>query len=238
MNETLLLMVSLCIVDWFNLHPVVKLKFEEWRSYFNSRNRIDVDAKKWVLSGIEEALTILFPNSDFEHANFEDGAEEEDVIFDVDKILEQEAAAPKKKGLKGRAEREKEGEEEDEDDELDLEDVPSFIDSGTGTFKIQFDDEDGSRSTDYDGDGPPPPPPQPGEGVPPPPPGMGIPPPGAPLEKHKIKLKKFNWDKIPPNKIKDTFWRNVKTDGIKIDRKVLEKHFYVKDVETRGTSVT
>jgi hypothetical protein len=221
---------------------VVKLKFEEWRSYFNSRNRIDVDAKKWVLSGIEEALTILFPNSDFEHVNFEDGAEEEDVTFDVDKILEQEAAAPKHKGLKGRAEREKAAEEDDDTDELDdLEDVPSFIDTGTGTFRIQFDDEDGAGSrSDYDGDGPPPPPPRPGEGVPPPPPGMGVPPPplpGAPLEKHKIQLKKFNWEKIPVNKIKDTFWRNVKTDGIKIDRKVLEKHFYVKEIESRGTSL-
>jgi hypothetical protein len=41
----------------------VRIKFQEWLKYYQTKNRIDVNSKMWILSGIEEALTILFPTS-------------------------------------------------------------------------------------------------------------------------------------------------------------------------------
>jgi hypothetical protein len=227
----------------------VKIKFPEWRKLFQTKNRIDADQKMYILNGIEQALGILFPNSNFERSEI--GEEEADMKFD-EKQIEQDSQNKRDKKdkikLKTKDLEEEDDEEEIPDDEdLDaLEDTKSkgFVDSGIGASdlsSLKFDDDDeneiesiqhSSTSNEItENNGPPPPPPGPppqGMDGPPPPPLPGAPPPIF-GEKSKSKLKRFAWDKIPQHKIKETFWRSVKIDGIKLDSKVLEKHFSVKE---------
>jgi len=84
--------------------------------------------------------------------------------------------------------------------------------------------------------GPPGPPPGPGMRGPPGPPGMRGPPgstgPTAPGSNKppSVKVKQFNWGKLPTNKIKGTFFEGVKEDfGIKLDFTKLESKFEAKE---------
>jgi hypothetical protein len=239
----------------------IKVKFGDWKKMYLNRNRIDIDQKLNTLSTISEALTILFPNLNFEHEGVED---EEDATFEpTDEDLEEEETSALGKKGKERNFNRAPGADDDDDDDLDGLDEDEeegfskksgFVDSGSGAFDlsaIRFDDDEegftgGNSGPDSsDGSVPPPPPPPLGldaapGGPPPPPPPMGMdmggpaPPPPLPgmsgmIDKNKIKLKKINWDKIPSHKIKETFWKAVKPASIKLDRKILEKHFYVKE---------
>lgn len=251
----------------------IKLKFGDWKKMYMSRNRIDIDQKLNTLSTIAEALSILFPNLNFEHEGIEE--DDEDATFEPteEDFEEEETSALGKKGKERNFSRAQD-EDEDEDDDLDALDdddeeeqrghkKSGFVDSGTGAFDlsaIRFEDEEEEEGSSSGTGGPPIPPPPPSDssdgvppppppplgldsgpgGPPPPPPPMGmdmggpVPPPPLPgmsgiIDKHKIKLKKINWDKIPSHKIKETFWKTVKPASIKLDRKILEKHFYVKE---------
>jgi hypothetical protein len=235
-------------------HSDIKVKFADWKKMYQSRNRIDLDQKLAAVGVISEALTILFPNLDFEHESFED---DDDANFDPEEEVEEEGNASNP--LKPRER--KAAADDDDDDELGGMDddeegatpkKSGFVDTSSGAFDlsaIRFDDDDDSSGSSSGGppppppipgsdDGAPPPPPPPGFDAPPPPPGFGpgAPPPplpGAPnVDKHKIKLKKFNWDKIPNARIKETFWKSIKTQAIKLDRRILEKYFYVKEKAT------
>ncbi|ELR12882.1 Ankyrin repeat containing protein [Acanthamoeba castellanii str. Neff] len=88
-------------------------------------------------------------------------------------------------------------------------------------------------SADAGGIPPPPPmfggpPPPPGAG-PPPPPGMGPPPLPGKAAFNGIKLKRFNWIKVPPGKLKKSMWVQAEknTKGIVLENKTLESLFFL-----------
>eukprot|EP01134_Creolimax_fragrantissima_P007079 CFRG7079T1 len=88
--------------------------------------------------------------------------------------------------------------------------------------------------------GPPPPPPPPGGKGPPPPPGMAPPPPAAPAKPKynpKQQMKRVNWQKVAPMKLKDTLWANVDESAWEkiVDFDDLENSFSVK--KTRAVVV-
>jgi hypothetical protein len=251
------------------------LIFSAWRALHSGKNKVDVSNKMWTLSGIEEALSILFNNSKWDHPIFDTDINANSILSWDPKELKQaedmlaaemdpeqsdefaedsQSKAPRgkpkdKTQLKKLAGRKKTdgGSGDHSLDNGDQGDEESFG-KVTGSDSISFDDDDdddskleGSRNLGLDDDGPPPPPPPPADGgaevgpdgdIPPPPPGMAPPPPPGLIpgeQRRGIKLKRFNWDKIPNHKIFETIWRSVKVDGIKLDRKILEKHFYVKE---------
>eukprot|EP01116_Phalansterium_solitarium_P017252 TRINITY_DN419_c0_g2_i2.p1 TRINITY_DN419_c0_g2~~TRINITY_DN419_c0_g2_i2.p1 ORF type:complete len:1136 (-),score=432.75 TRINITY_DN419_c0_g2_i2:123-3530(-) len=102
------------------------------------------------------------------------------------------------------------------------------------------------------GAGPPPPPPPPGGPPPPPPPG-GLPPPlppggprsaaavggvaGLPIKpviKPKLKLKRFNWTKLPNSKIPGTVW--IECKDVSLDEDQFESTFVAKETAPAGGS--
>eukprot|EP00698_Gefionella_okellyi_P002059 TRINITY_DN11938_c0_g1_i1.p1 TRINITY_DN11938_c0_g1~~TRINITY_DN11938_c0_g1_i1.p1 ORF type:complete len:1025 (+),score=275.90 TRINITY_DN11938_c0_g1_i1:200-3274(+) len=85
---------------------------------------------------------------------------------------------------------------------------------------------------------PPPPPPEfltgrPGRGGPPPPPMPGMFGMGPQLTHNGKKLKQFHWNKIPMNKLDDTFWGQSQLEELDLDEDELEEMFVVADNKTK-----
>jgi len=209
------------------------------------------DQKLYTLTGIEEALGILFPGTELG----------EDAMFEVpeeDKLAEEGQAKKAKKEKKKKADDDEEWDSEDEssDEDKDGKEPKSVLPPGVDLTSVDdFDDMFASGGDGSGGPPPPPgmggPPPPPGFGGPPPPPGFGGPPPPPgmpgpppppgmgiePIDPNRVKLRRLNWTKIPKGKIASTFFHNIKLDNIKIDTVALEKHFYVKEAkEIKGAS--
>ena len=234
---------------------VVKLSMESFRNALEGRDRIDPEDKMRVLKGIKKALKILFryknppedfpittPPPDFKEGEMDDddddelGESEEGYEGTMDSLEEgelgtddleassEESSAPKiRTGKTGAAELIPDWARPDEDSLSDgvlaaLPDIPLDIPDENFVMNVAPDSGPGGI------------PPPPGMGpAPPPPPGM---PPPLPDKAAfvGIKLKRFNWNKVPPMRIRTSMWpqANKNTKGIVLEEKTLEALFYVK----------
>ncbi|KAL6068783.1 Protein diaphanous 1 [Balamuthia mandrillaris] len=226
---------------------VIKLSRKAFRMALENKDKIDAKDKMVLLHGIQEALKILFPNTEMgeeeqmqweaSEDEYSSGEDEATADLDIDLPEEEVVQEVKPKMKVGRTGGFK---------------IESDVESMTGGTDLSFElpsipdiPESGLSDTEGGGGGggPPPPPggippPPPGGGGPPPPPGAGAPPPpglGPPPLPGKfvfdgIKLKRFNWVKVPPGRLKNSMWvqANKNTKGIVLDQKTLEALFYVK----------
>eukprot|EP01088_Endostelium_zonatum_P003296 TRINITY_DN14505_c0_g1_i1.p1 TRINITY_DN14505_c0_g1~~TRINITY_DN14505_c0_g1_i1.p1 ORF type:complete len:1444 (-),score=545.59 TRINITY_DN14505_c0_g1_i1:103-4434(-) len=233
---------------------VTKISLEAFKKALDKKDKIDADEKLAILKGIEDALRVLFPNCEIDGngaVSWEDPSDEEDELDDD----EDDAKKVKKKNGPKMITKDT-GEVEVEAD-LDLKvarkkNEPKTLEeleAGGGDYElpaipdiIDGDETEGGGGgpggEEWNGEGPPPPPggmgvPPPPGGFPgaPPPPGMGAPPLPGKFVFDGIKLKRFNWNKVPPPKIKGSMWiqANKNGEGIVLDKKTLEALFYVKE---------
>jgi len=228
---------------------IIKLSLEEFLNYYRKKDKMNPDQKLYTLTGIEEALGILFPGTELG----------EDAMFEVPAADQAAEEGQKKKSKKEKKKKDDDeewsSEEDDSEDEKDSKEPKSVLPPGVDLTSVDDFDDMFSGGVQADSGPPPPgmggPPPPPGFGGPPPPPGFGGPPPPPgmpgpppppgmgiePIDPNRVKLRRLNWTKIPKGKIASTFFHNIKLDNIKIDTVALEKHFYVKEAkEIKGAS--
>eukprot|EP01087_Luapelamoeba_hula_P025242 TRINITY_DN9923_c0_g1_i1.p1 TRINITY_DN9923_c0_g1~~TRINITY_DN9923_c0_g1_i1.p1 ORF type:complete len:1396 (+),score=301.51 TRINITY_DN9923_c0_g1_i1:241-4428(+) len=218
-----------------------KLSASEFVKALKQRDKIDSEEKLRQLRSIEQALKILFPNQvyvDDDACEIDFPALDEDSDIDLQGAssdIETDDDQPKPRMRTNRKTGQTEV-ERDVDEEFDigsgpapaLPDIPDEIDGGSGIEKSGEADRDDPVMPP--GGGPPPPP-----GAPPPmPPPLGL---GAKFVFDGIKLKRFNWTKVPQDKLRKSMWPQAErnTKGIVLDEKTLEAVFYLrtgKEVET------
>jgi hypothetical protein len=221
---------------------VTKLSLEAFTKALERKDKIDPEDKMIILQGIEEALRILFPNCEIQGEDvdmtWEASTEGDDSLSDEEnkdaadaevELEENKRVKPKlrvnpKTGetevqLDVELPQEEDEESNSEDFELpSIPDLPDESDAGSESSSAIA----GSAPTPLGVGAPPAPPPPPGIG-PPPLPGKGA---GAFVG---IKLKRFNWIKVPPGKLKRSMWVQAEknTKGIVLDQKTLESLFFV-----------
>eukprot|EP01090_Pellita_catalonica_P023525 TRINITY_DN975_c0_g1_i2.p1 TRINITY_DN975_c0_g1~~TRINITY_DN975_c0_g1_i2.p1 ORF type:complete len:1042 (-),score=237.95 TRINITY_DN975_c0_g1_i2:57-3182(-) len=230
---------------------VTKLGLSQFKHFLDSRDKIDPEEKMVILAGIHEALNILFPGCEI----VSDGESWHTSDDELSSDLSDEEGGKEKKSKKVKVKMGtnaagetgvqvdhdlndyREDAESDEDFELPaIPDLPDIEDDLEGDV--------GDAAPAWDGTGPPPapgggPPPPPGGGPPPP---MGGPPPlpGKTVVFNGIKLKRLAWTRIPQARLRGSMWvpaqKNIK--GVVLDKKTLEKLFYVKTGKQLTTKKT
>ena len=63
---------------------------------------------------------------------------------------------------------------------------------------------------------------------------MGVPP--KPDKKPSVKMRQFNWQKIPNTQVADSFWAQLSDDSVPLDIAELELLFGAKEIVKKGLS--